>query len=295
MREITFEQAVHTNTDRWLPGKTDSGQVETLEQGKVLYLPRLGFAISAKELLLLDVSNVKHGRKNISFNPVKNDLNGVANDNLSPVLTALFSRYYRACCQLMDDLIPEYSAHLHSPMNTLRLHSVNTWSNKSSWRKDDRRIHVDAFPSRPNRGERILRLFTNINPLGESREWLIGEPFHQLAERFLPQLTGYSPKLCWLQYKIGITKSLRTQYDDLMLKLHDCMKSDRNYQRNGPQLRFNFPAGTSWICFSDQTPHAVMSGQYMLEQTWFLPVSGMQCFRYAPLKVLEALTGKVLI
>ncbi len=80
-----------------------------------------------------------------------------------------------------------------------------------------------------------------------------------------------------------------------MLKLHDCMKSDRNYQRNGPQLRFNFPAGTSWICFSDQTPHAVVSGQYMLEQTWFLPVSGMQCFRYAPLKVLEALTGKVLI
>ncbi len=150
MREITFEQAVHTlNTDSWLPGKTDSGQVETLEQGKVLYLPRLGFAISAKELLLLDVSNVKHGRKNISFNPVKNHLNGVANDNLSPVLTALFSRYYRACCQLMDDLIPEYSAHLHSPMNTLRLHSVNTWSNKSSWRKDDRRIHVDAFPSRP--------------------------------------------------------------------------------------------------------------------------------------------------
>ena len=33
-----------------------------------------------------------------------------------------------------------------------------------SWRKDDSRLHVDAFPSRPNRGERILRVFCNVNP-----------------------------------------------------------------------------------------------------------------------------------
>ena len=33
-----------------------------------------------------------------------------------------------------------------------------------SWRKDDSRLHVDAFPSRPNRGERILRVFSNVNP-----------------------------------------------------------------------------------------------------------------------------------
>ena len=27
-----------------------------------------------------------------------------------------------------------------------------------SWRADDKRMHVDAFPSRPNYGERILRV-----------------------------------------------------------------------------------------------------------------------------------------
>src|SRR5258705_1961513 len=43
-------------------------------------------------------------------------------------------------------------------------------------------LHVDAFPTRPTRGGRILRVFTNINPV-ESRRWLTGEPFHQLAPR----------------------------------------------------------------------------------------------------------------
>ncbi len=33
-----------------------------------------------------------------------------------------------------------------------------------------------------------------------------------------------------------------------------------------------FPPGSVWVCFSDQTSHAVMSGQFMLEQTFFLPV-----------------------
>jgi hypothetical protein len=45
-----------------------------------------------------------------------------------------------------------------------------------------------------------------------------------------------------------------------MLQLHDSMKRDLNYQRNCPQLTVEFPTGSVWICFSDQTSHAAMSG-----------------------------------
>ena len=61
-----------------------------------------------------------------------------------------------------------------------------------SWRADDRRLHVDAFPSRPNYGERILRVFTNVNPDGEPRVWRVGEPFEAVARRFLPRAKPYS-------------------------------------------------------------------------------------------------------
>src|SRR3546814_17756855 len=44
------------------------------------------------------------------------------------------------------------------------------------------------------------------------------------------------------------------------------MKSDLDYQKNARQETVPFPAGSVWVCFSDQTSHAVMSGQYMLEQ-----------------------------
>ena len=60
-----------------------------------------------------------------------------------------------------------------------------------SWRKDDSRLHVDAFPSRPNHGERILRVFCNVNP-NEDRVWRVGESFEAVARRFLPRIRRHA-------------------------------------------------------------------------------------------------------
>ncbi|MEH4266374.1 Kdo hydroxylase family protein [Klebsiella aerogenes] len=147
----------------------------------------------------------------------------------------------------------------------------------------------------PGSGERILRIFTNINPAGEGRQWRVGEPFPQLARRFLSNLSPYSAPGSWLLDKLRITKTRRSHYDHLMLKLHDAMKADEEYQRKGPQLALTFPAGSSWICFSDQVPHAAMGGQFMLEQTFLLPVRSMKTPEHAPLRVLENLCGQTLV
>src|SRR5204862_4964539 len=99
----------------------------------------------------------------------------------------------------------------------------------TSYRKDDRRLHVDAFPSAPNQGMRILRVFCNVNPNNEDRIWRLGEPFEEVAKKFIPQtaapIPGSARLLKWLQ----ITKSYRTKYDHYMLQLHDMMKSDHAY------------------------------------------------------------------
>ncbi|HIE4798106.1 TPA: Kdo hydroxylase family protein [Serratia marcescens] len=291
--DIMREQAVLTLPLRQWAAAEASSAVSELEQGKVLFLPELAFTLSEQEMPLLDPALVDPKRKNISYQPLSGKLTGVAERRQQ--VQQLLERYYQSCRQLIAGLLPEYQEALHHPTGSLRLHPVSAWRASSSWRKDDSRLHVDAFPSRPNYGERILRIFTNINPHGEHRQWRVGEPFPELAQRFMPRLARYSAFSSWLQHRVRITKTRRSHYDHLMLQLHDAMKADGDYQQQGPQLALAFPPGSSWICFSDQTPHAAMGGQFMLEQTFLLPVNKMQDPQRSPLKVLEQLRGQPLI
>jgi len=271
------------------------GYALALESGKVLSMPDLAFAMGSAELTLLDPKLVDPKRKNISFNGTTGRVVGVAVDDARrDAIADLVKRYASQARSLVNAVLPHYKDHLHSPTTSLRLHRVTDW--KPSWRKDDSRLHVDAFPSRPNHGERILRVFTNINPAGEPRKWRVGEAFPSLAERFLPQLKApYRPGVASLMKTLGVTKQVRSEYDHLMLQMHDRMKADMDYQRNGIQESVNFAGGSSWMVFSDQAPHAAMDGQFMLEQTWFLPIKAMAHPEHAPLRVLERLKGHALV
>jgi hypothetical protein len=163
-----------------------------------------------------------------------------------------------------------------------------------SWRKDDSRLHVDAFPSRPNQGARILRVFTNLNPV-EPRVWRVGESFETVARTLLPRIRAPLPGSATLLSALQVTKSRRSHYDHLMLQLHDRAKADMAYQRDCAQQVVRFAPGTTWLCFSDQVMHAAVSGQFMLEQTIHLPVRALYDPQRAPLAILERLTGHRLI
>lgn len=280
----------------WDAGKEDSEAALTaLEKGIVLFLPQLNFPLTPDEQTRLREDTVEAGRKNISYRDASKQLFGVANKADENIIRQLMQRHYEACCKLIQNLLPAYVDALHTPINTLRVHPVTAWKAGTSWRKDDTRLHVDAFPSRPIHGERILRIFTNINPHGDPRVWRVGDTFPSLAKQFLPRVNRFHPFSSWLQEKSHITKSYRTRYDHLMLGMHDAMKSDLEYQKSGAQLEVQFPAGGSWICFSDQTAHAAMSGQFMLEQTFLLPVKDMVHPEYSPLKTLESMLHKTLL
>lgn len=204
--DITREQAVLMLPLQQWAAQEASSAVSELEQGKVLFLPELAFHLSEQEMPLLDPALVDPKRKNISYQPLSGKLTGVAVAERQQQVQQLLERYYQSCRQLIAGLLPEYQEALHHPTGSLRLHPVSAWRAASSWRKDDSRLHVDAFPSRPNYGERILRIFTNINPHGEDRQWRVGEPFPELAERFMPRLARYSALSSWLQHRVRITK-----------------------------------------------------------------------------------------
>ena len=73
------------------------------------------------------------------------------------------------------------------------------------------------------------------------------------------------------------------------------MKSDMQYQRKSPQITMPFKPGSVWICFSDQASHAAMSGQYMMEQTFHLPVTKQYNPQKSPLKILNKIKKRKLI
>ena len=219
----------------------------------------------------------------------------VGDADVQRAAAAMVGRFRAQAQQLVHGLLPQYTAALRYAPTSYRPAQVE--SRVQSWRADDRRMHVDLFPSRPNYDERILRVFTNANPHGKPRVWRVGEPFEDVARRFLPRAKPYSRWQAKVLHKLRVTKSLRSEYDHLMLQLHDGMKSDLDYQKNAPQQSVPFPPGSVWVwvCFSDQTSHAVESGQYMLEQTLHLPASRQYNPETSPLAILRRLTGRPLV
>jgi hypothetical protein len=267
--------------------------VQALEAGKVLYFPALAFELSAGEQRLLTPAVRDPKSRNISL-AAPGVLKGAQGDAATLAELARMIERFRSQSQtLIHTLVPHYIPALRLAPTSYRPMQVE--SRRQSVRADDRRLHVDAFPSRPNYGERILRVFTNVNPHGVPRVWRVGEPFEDVARRFMPRIRAQLPGSAWLLQALHITKTRRSAYDHLMLGLHDAMKADQTYQRDCPQQTVPFAPGSVWVCFSDQASHAVMSGQFMLEQTLFLPARAMVHPECAPLGILERLSGRTLV
>jgi hypothetical protein len=122
----------------------------------------------------------------------------------------------------------------------------------------------------------------------------VGESFETIAKRYLPRAKPYSLLQARLLNAVGATKSLRSEYDHLMGQLHDLMKYDQPYQQTGTLQTMPFPPGCVWVCYSDQATHAVMSGQFMMEQTLYLPPGREADPQSSPLAILTRLMGRPL-
>ena len=293
----------------WHPALTPEARetaVHTVEDGGVLVLPHVGFELSPAEKRFLSPEWSDGRAKNISVErrsgtaiPAAGGNAGVtrvkgargADDDLAQ-LAAMVTRFADSAAGLVAAIFPRYAPYLRQARTSFRPQPAV--GRKVSWRKDDSRLHVDAFPSRPSRGARILRVFTNVHPT-QDRVWRVGEPFESMAASLMPRVRPPIPGSAVLLAVLRVTKGRRSGYDHLMLNLHDHAKADLAYQRGCPQTTVRFAPGTTWICFSDQVMHAAVSGQYMMEQTIHLPVAALYHPDRSPLAILERLTGRVLV
>jgi 3-deoxy-D-manno-oct-2-ulosonic acid (Kdo) hydroxylase len=284
---------VSLDLDTWRPGQSADAQrtaVRTLEGGGVLVLPRLAFELSEDEHRFLSPQWSDDRAKNVSLEgQTLKGARGAPEDLRA--LARMIGRFATCAAELVAGLLPRYAPYVKRARTSFRPQPAV--GRALSWRKDDALLHVDAFPSRPNHGERILRVFCNVNRTAD-RVWRVGDDFEAVARTFLPRigrpLPGASAALAWLH----VTKGRRSEYDHVMLGLHDCAKADRDYQRNCPQQVVHFAPGTTWLCFSDQVMHGAVSGQHMLEQTIHLPIAALYQPDSSPLAILEKLCGRPL-
>ena len=264
--------------------------VAALEQGAVLFFPQLPFVLKDDEKPFLDARVADGKAKNISLDHTtgKMQASSLTGEDATR-LAAMIERFGAGAASVVHALLPYRT--VERARTSFR--PVQVKGRSYSKISDDRLLHVDAFPSRPMRGRRILRFFSNVAPVS-SRQWKTGQPFEDFARAFLPRIGPHLPGKSWLFDALGVTRGRRSLYDELMLSLHDTGKLDDRFQKDSPQEAVVFPPGTSWLVYTDQVLHAALGGEFALEQTFHLDVDQMVQPERAPVKVLERLSGKAL-
>ena len=275
-----------------------------LEQGNVLFFPSIPFSFPQEEIdfLLRQKQSKAKGSKNIAYKPQLGRLsNHDGNPETEQRLKQILHDYSERATRFLTELLAPYSNAWKVDYTSFRPFQEKGRDLRLRARND--LLHVDAFPTRPLHGNRILRFFTNINP-AMSRDWITSEPFGVLAEKFggtevaFPKSVGYSlydrieRKMKLMLRSSGVKIPLRSPYDAFMLKLHNFLKENEDFQKNCRKDNWKFPPHCCWAVFTDQVSHAALAGQYALEQTFLIPVSALLFPEQSPLRTLERLSGR---
>ena len=282
---------------------------EQLETGKIVVFDQIpyDFPEADRAFLLSQKQSGFKAHKNVSYRPQQDILRGAAEDNPEEAkrLHELMRNYSGQVVNFLSRFLAPYAAHWSLDFATWR--PLEEKNRDLPLHKRNDLLHVDAFPSRPSYGSRILRCFTNINP-ERARVWATTQGFETLAERFALDagLTDIARRsnspigtlkrgVAPLLKAVGVRGADRSAYDQFMLRFHDYLKESSDYQEKWEKIRLEFPPFSTWMCFTDAVPHAALSGQYMVEQTFIIPLKAMVVPQKSPLRVLESLCGCALV
>lgn len=291
-------------TVRWTGGALSPDQCGRLEQGDILFFRSTPFELTEEErsfLLHIQQTGAAY-HKNIAYRPGADRVTGFAKAAAADGerLRSTLRAYSQRVTGFVRELLPHYGAKWRIDFASFRPQEEEGRALPLKKRND--LLHVDAFPTRPTGGDLILRIFTNIHP-SKSRVWVVSDPFAALAPRYaaaagLERIAARDASPLG-RLRRGVARTLRaaglplaerTPYDRFMLRFHDYLKENREYQETCPKYRFEFPPGATWMVFTDVVPHSVLSGQYALEQTFLVARESLVAPQNAPVAILEGIS-----
>jgi 3-deoxy-D-manno-oct-2-ulosonic acid (Kdo) hydroxylase len=272
-----------------------------VEAGDILYFPvsppllpdeDRAFLVTQKQV---DASY----HKNISYRPLEDRLKGVdqADSAERARVHEIMRGYSQRAVAFTKTFLKRYAANWKIDFASFR--PIEESGRKVALHSRNDLLHFDSFPTRPSHGDRLLRIFTNIHPERE-RVWLTTDHFEALAGQFAERIGLYRKQGAMGRWKhltaqavagLGLPFVARPAYDRFMLKIHHAMKEDAGFQKTCRKDRWEFPAGSTWIVFTDSASHACLSGQYALEQTFIIGRASLAAPDKAPITILEKLAG----
>src|ERR1700742_3037655 len=282
---------------------------ERLEGGSILFFPQSPIAIGDSDLQFLRGQQQSDSslHKNIAYKPKADELSGVDSKTANPAaverLRGVLRSYSQSVTAFLTGFLSPYNGKWQLDYASFRPQEEE--GRDLPLRRRNDLLHTDAFPTRPTHGARILRFFNNIHPT-RTRDWVVSDPFRAVATKYAPaeialprpdSAVGRAFKSLATGMGLGAAAPSfkRSPYDDFMLRFHNFLKENREFQSSCAKYDYQFPAGSSWMVYTDMVPHAVLCGQYALEQTYLIAPEAMVAPQHAPLTVLQELTGAKLV
>ncbi len=282
---------------------------EQLETGDILFFPETPVAISERDLAFLRGQQQTDSslHKNIAYKPNSHVLSGfdtkTANPDAVARLQSIMRGYSESVTAFLTYFLAPYESHWQLDYASFRPQEEQ--GRDLPLRRRNDLLHTDAFPTRPTHGSRILRFFNNIHST-RTRDWVVSDPFRATAARYAPREIALpqpdsGPAKAWksLARTAGLGAAVpslkRSPYDDFMMRFHNFLKENASFQSTCPRYEFKFSPGSSWMVYTDTVPHAVLAGQYALEQTFLVSHDAMVAPQHSPLTVLQEMSGAKLV
>jgi hypothetical protein len=280
--------------------QADRPLAERLERGEILTFASCPFALPAVEELAFLRSQGSAGsvHKDISFNPARNLVTGFRHESPAQAqrLREVLRSFAGAAAGWLAGLLPRYAESWQADRVSFRAEEEATRKLRLTARND--LLHFDAFPSRPTRGCRILRLFVNVNPI-DPRIWVTSETFATVFARYGARagLPGSAADGWTRRFGEGLLGLFqpgageRTPYDVFMLRLHHFLKTCDEFQERSPRRLWQFAPASAWLVFTDAVSHAELRGRYALEHSFFIAPQSLALPGESPLTLLEKACG----
>src|SRR5271156_2327516 len=157
---------------------------ELLERGQILFFRELPFHLLADDQRFLREQEWSELRmhKNVSYRPSEDVLRGVSGRSETVNrLQSIFRNYSAQVIEFLTKFLAPYAGKWILDFASFR--PLEEEGRDLPLHKRNDLLHVDAFPSRPTRGGRILRIFTNLNPT-KPRVWYTVGDFAGLARDY---------------------------------------------------------------------------------------------------------------
>jgi len=278
---------------------------DVLEGGEIVRFPDCPFELpAAADLALLREELPKQlNTKNVSYHPESDSVHGISE---RPELRDVAKRVLKGHSAAVEAFLQRVIPHLtpHWTVGTSSFRPIQEKGRNLKPHASNELVHIDAGAYGATNGDRILRVFVNLNPT-EDRVWATKGTFadvyakhaaaagiaggHELGKGLLGHLrTGMLRGLAAAGVKEAMIAD-SSPYDRLMRRFHNYMKDTPSFQAHDADYReLRFAPFSAWMVFTDTASHASVSGQHALVNTFIVRLSQCRLPAVAPLNILRS-------